>query len=682
MARGRLASATISAYQSGKVYSNSSGNEASITVNAAVLGTTNSIVSVGISTNDSLVTSSESTIQVACVPVCCISYISICDNASCPSYNGYYARPIGVTSAYVPNYVDCSGNVTCWIYRNNAHSCYNCAVCLYCICGGTCTLMCACCTAGISTTANFCYNPTNKSSYEDPELLLSSSTTSDGSKFPVISNTCNGCVYYFKDTVLTTPQSRSKHYINPTHAGACTPTGASTNKYIASATDYWSTEKTTLGIVGVNQFNHLCNLYSTYCYFNYTINAYPKIGYTWVNGSTVCDVSVCPDGACNSQIRACTPCTGCFNPGFEDVISQSDVSGCQNGLPCVECYTLYTSNSYKKSFINESGPAIAAGCNVFLFQSSCINHLVSCSSCEICCASAYHQLQFIAGSGSTLRCQIECAAPYSLNGCNSTTFKHSFYTAVPDGYNVISNGALIPYPVRWMTYNPITCCNYLMVHTGLCCNPNSCYGCCENGIYSICWPNLCSQTTRCYSTQTPDIYSCCYNALKRHRVTRDVSNGLTGCCVCGGTGQLICASKILMRVGNIPCDLLTCCAACFCPSPVFRTSKCEWKFSVYDNGYWVDYTSSDMTCWTRNTLSCFSYQPPYPNTPIYVSCDTCIKQLCDCFYSVISSDSYIDYQDTLNAYERTGLVVSDGDSIYVSNCSDKQLSVQVWGYEG
>ena len=37
----------------------------------------------------------------------------------------------------------------------------------------------------------------------------------------------------------------------------------------------------------------------------------------------------------------------------------------------------------------------------------------------------------------------------------------------------------------------------------------------------------------------------------------------------------------------------------------------------------------------------------------------------------------------MNQYERTGVVLSDGDKLFVKNHSGTEtLNVQVWGYEG
>ena len=42
----------------------------------------------------------------------------------------------------------------------------------------------------------------------------------------------------------------------------------------------------------------------------------------------------------------------------------------------------------------------------------------------------------------------------------------------------------------------------------------------------------------------------------------------------------------------------------------------------------------------------------------------------------------IDYKLSANQYERTGVVLSDGDRVFVNNDADTCLSFQIWGYEG
>ena len=42
----------------------------------------------------------------------------------------------------------------------------------------------------------------------------------------------------------------------------------------------------------------------------------------------------------------------------------------------------------------------------------------------------------------------------------------------------------------------------------------------------------------------------------------------------------------------------------------------------------------------------------------------------------------IDLRVKTNQYERTGLVLSNGDRIMVNNDGTPKINVQVWGYEG
>jgi hypothetical protein len=50
--------------------------------------------------------------------------------------------------------------------------------------------------------------------------------------------------------------------------------------------------------------------------------------------------------------------------------------------------------------------------------------------------------------------------------------------------------------------------------------------------------------------------------------------------------------------------------------------------------------------------------------------------------SNVDPSGMLDYKVSANNYERTGVVISNGDRINVNNNSDKCMSVQVWGYEG
>ena len=60
----------------------------------------------------------------------------------------------------------------------------------------------------------------------------------------------------------------------------------------------------------------------------------------------------------------------------------------------------------------------------------------------------------------------------------------------------------------------------------------------------------------------------------------------------------------------------------------------------------------------------------------------CIVDKCNCFYSNMDCSGLIDLRVKTNQYERTGLVLSNGDRIMVNNDGTPKINVQVWGYEG
>ena len=766
MARGRLASVTIPPYSSSKVYTNSSGNEASVTLNTVVLDASAcSEISVAISTNSNLQTSSIGIAQTACTPWCCISSFSYCTDSACQLYSGYYAKPSCtgctpcVTGCYFPNYVDSSGNVTSFVSRRSDISiccqsvCFCSSTVFYC---SGCTGNCYSCTycyfspiVGLSTNLTFDSTLTNRNAYENPEFLLQSNIckTSNGTSFPVISIDCNGCVNYFSNSTLTTPNARAKHFVNPKHSGSCTPTGSSCLQYFTAATDYWSTEKMTLGIYDANYITNTFYERAQYfspsctscCCENYACtNSYhllaPKWAYTWVEGSTICNQKICDtatpcvswynasgasgtmgswcglcySGSCASCIcmsggTGFTLCGTNISPGLND-FSTSYYRLCQCGivgtgvtaLTCSGscCIVAFNSLGYNppvtKFFVNESGPSVLAGCNIFAYQKQ---------------LSLNYNLKvvgFVAACGSTLRDVLSCACRPTTEGANCSlcgSYNRTFGAMVctpPFDPNTMCYSAN---PVKWMTYNPNTSCNYFMLHVGtvVC----SCNIPCQNGIYSICHSTICSVTTCNY----PSACFCCSCVSKVARSQRladecgDVTlcdtspygptglgfqlGYLAGCNFCCGSACRY--STAFTRVGSLPSEFVNCCFYCFCPSPLIRTGNCEWKFGVYENGAWVDYVSCNLTCWQRQ---CSYYgctdglltRTPYNLT--LISCNTCILQICECFYNVISNSEYLDYRDNVNAVERTGLIVSDQDSIYVSNGSNQNVSVQVWGYEG
>ena len=120
-----------------------------------------------------------------------------------------------------------------------------------------------------------------------------------------------------------------------------------------------------------------------------------------------------------------------------------------------------------------------------------------------------------------------------------------------------------------------------------------------------------------------------------------------------------------------------------CSSCLYRSDLCTWNISLWNNTTlkWTGFESSDLINWTLIT-------DPYSKVvsdslTTKVSSDyACIVDDCNCFFGSIDCSGIIDYKLNVGQYERTGIVLSDGDRIFVNNDADVETSFQVWGYEG
>ena len=104
---------------------------------------------------------------------------------------------------------------------------------------------------------------------------------------------------------------------------------------------------------------------------------------------------------------------------------------------------------------------------------------------------------------------------------------------------------------------------------------------------------------------------------------------------------------------------------------------------VFDNvrKKWDGYTSNNLWQWTKSTdpiVQKVSETLTRSVTDDY----RCIVEVCNCFFSNMDCSGVIDYKVSSNQYERTGIVLSNGDRIMVNNNGDIKTAVQVWGYEG
>lgn len=156
-------------------------------------------------------------------------------------------------------------------------------------------------------------------------------------------------------------------------------------------------------------------------------------------------------------------------------------------------------------------------------------------------------------------------------------------------------------------------------------------------------------------------------------------------CICLGTSTACTCSWI--KVADWPtamaCSDFIDKQSTMCSSCLYRSDLCTWNISLWNNTTlkWTGFESSDLKNWTLITDP---YSKSVSNSlTTKVSSDyACIVDDCNCFFGSIDCSGIIDYKLNVGQYERTGIVLSDGDRIFVNNDGDVATSFQVWGYEG
>jgi len=90
------------------------------------------------------------------------------------------------------------------------------------------------------------------------------------------------------------------------------------------------------------------------------------------------------------------------------------------------------------------------------------------------------------------------------------------------------------------------------------------------------------------------------------------------------------------------------------------------------------YSSTDLINWTLD--NCTSLGIGLGDCLSFSGTTDCIDITTSCYYSLCNSGQIENKTEGLQL-ERTGIVTSNGDRIYVCNCSTSPVSINVWGYE-
>ena len=273
-----------------------------------------------------------------------------------------------------------------------------------------------------------------------------------------------------------------------------------------------------------------------------------------------------------------------------------------------------------------------------------------------------------------------------------------------------SNWAGTELPIKYFTYHPGCDCHYFMVRTGPA-TASFCGGVHPGcGIFSvnmkcirsyqqrrcICAGGACGSDT---ATVTNCYFSCCNGTYGGPSATAWVplepsglnnhpnKDAMFGYTVPNANGVGI-ASILFCKLANFPeawtCSYYT--RPRMCVSCLFRYEHCAWSIGVYNccTCGWDAFTTKDLVNWSSIPGTVVACQDPCIYCCLRAS-PACIDRCCDCFTANMECEGIIDQCVPINQYERTGVVLSAGDKIFVKNYGASgagKVSFQVWGYEG
>jgi len=213
-------------------------------------------------------------------------------------------------------------------------------------------------------------------------------------------------------------------------------------------------------------------------------------------------------------------------------------------------------------------------------------------------------------------------------------------------------------------------------------------GCC----CCICWqPNY--NTCPCDGYQFTECqHSLCYTMTLNPQGGRYCYTGLSGAgCFNECRGPSGIGTVFFRKVANFP-SIMTdykytqprMCVGC-----LFRSDNALWSLPVYNHCCfrWDTFITCDLINWNAQELSITCNPGDQMNSTSYcqiLSLENNYYCKCtDCFMAGFDRSGLMELCMSFNQYERTGLVISNADSIYVkSHNTTDCFNFQVWGYEG
>ena len=225
--------------------------------------------------------------------------------------------------------------------------------------------------------------------------------------------------------------------------------------------------------------------------------------------------------------------------------------------------------------------------------------------------------------------------------------------------------------VKWLWYNPYTDCNYFEIMGTSATNNTSSPA---DGIYSI------------DSEYSPNGAGCIFggtysSCCKQCKTMADwISAGFIKCI--SGTPTAWSEKSCYLEVSSQPQLVAKCCFAIWKQCFTFGDLSSGW------NGCMTQYRSSDLITWEKITTDLVEIEDVSSGDTL---CTNMVKSNgADFFFKTnhyfnasncINNTGTLEFKTSANRLERTGIVLSNSDKLYVSNNSGTPIAVQVWGYD-
>lgn len=339
--------------------------------------------------------------------------------------------------------------------------------------------------------------------------------------------------------------------------------------------------------------------------------------------------------------------TGCSASSMSVVHPEETIRSMQqycncNGCCCKSCINIYRAPHFKP---------VLAGCGIGIFN----NIDITCSQCAGAMLIGYPS-----------------GANWQICHCNKWTFWCNMSVAA-GGFPCVTccqqckficrfNGSTL----KWLTYNPVDNCNYFEIMgdgdtDGIYTLESSCF-------HLACGSEIAADSTlRCVAKSFEDWVT--DGAF--------VKVSSTPTAWCEKTSYLEVTTQP-MQIGDSKWAIWRACAT-FGQSLSGGWNGCYFRYESTDLINWTktndtDNTSSVVCSGTGSSLCKINYTYDGTNiatgTNYYYNTANCVDD-----------SGTLEYKVSANRLERTGIVMSDSDTLYISNDSTTPVAVQVWGYD-